>query len=157
MDDAYFSHNHYSFFPVLCIAKILQTILCLFPPHTFARWKLLGLERNIQAPCACTNRWVEIIVITLMTWLPCFPVVRVRSTTLYQNMRILPNTVITEELNYLNQQEACWGLNTCVFDITSWFIFRSIQNRDICTLLMHSRRLLHHGWDILYLMRDCRD
>lgn len=90
-------------FPIALPSKILQTIFCSFPPHEFVRWKLLGLERDIEAPCVCTNRWLEIMVITLMTWLLCFPVVQFRSTARYQNMRY-----ITKYCN--NWKCWCWGL-----------------------------------------------
>lgn len=52
-----FTHNHFSFFPEQS-QNVAAQFLAL-SPHKFSRWKLLGLERNIGAPCSCNNRWLR--------------------------------------------------------------------------------------------------
>lgn len=163
MVDAYFFHNHYSLFPVAHTVKILQTIFCSFPPHKFVRWKLPGLERNIEAACACTNRWSEIIVITLMMAppLPCCSIQINRSPSNHETI-----TVIIEELQFdwlkptwraleVDACERIWH-HILAYIYFTYVIFISHKAekrdgrcsciRDVCSSSMRSA-----------LMRDCRD
>lgn len=132
MDNAYTNTKAFLFFHYSAHSEIPRTIFCSFPPHKFVRWKLSGFgEGYWSSLCVCTNRWVEIMVITLMTWLLCFRVVWFRST----GSRSKPENIT----KYCNK----WRFQTCRKPTRGTLEANACKHRTRWIFISYSRNQIH--------------